>query len=277
MFDPRQFEREIRAAQRKAEAEWRRQVQQYNSEVDRVNRENERRAQADVDRYNREVDRVNRENQRRVDAHNRRVEAHNRKVVADYDREVDRVNAHNQAVDAQNRAVIAELNRKLRLASSEPRYTVGEQALADRVQHAVAGLEGREWDTFLSYARIDGAEVADQLRRELESLGVSVWFDAVAIVPGKSQALQMDKGLQKARAGIVLLTPAYVAGRFWTERELGALLHKETLIPVLHGVTFEDVAEYSGILPDLAGFETARDSVDVIAQKIAAAVVPTMS
>jgi hypothetical protein len=83
----------------------------------------------------------------------------------------------------------------------------------------------------------------------------------------------MDKGLQKARAGVALLTPAYLAGRFWTERELAALLHKGTLIPVLHGVTFAQVAEYSGILPDLAGFETARDSIEVIAQKIAAAAV----
>ena len=100
-----------------------------------------------------------------------------------------------------------------------------------------------------------------------------MWFDEIAILPGKSQALQMDKGLQKARAGVVLLTPAYLVGRFWTERELGALLHKETLIPVLHGVTFNEVAQYSGILPDLAGFETSRDSVEVIAEKIAAAVV----
>lgn len=65
----------------------------------------------------------------------------------------------------------------------------------------------------------------------------------------------MDRGLQRARAGVVLLTPANVAGRFWTERELGALLHKALLIPVLHNVTFAEVAEYSGILPDLAGFE----------------------
>lgn len=69
-----------------------------------------------------------------------------------------------------------------------------------------------------------------------------------------------------------MLTPAYLTGRFWTERELGALLHKETLIPVLHSVTFAEVKEYSGILPDLAGFETARDSVEDIAEKIAAAV-----
>jgi hypothetical protein len=53
----------------------------------------------------------------------------------------------------------------------------------------------------------------------------------------------MDKRLQKAGAGIALLTPAYLVGRFWAERELGALLHKETLIPVLHGVSFDQVAE----------------------------------
>lgn len=110
------------------------------------------------------------------------------------------------------------------------------------------------------------------MRANLEQLGVSVWFDAVVIQPGKSQALQMDKGLRTARAGAVLLTPAYLAGRFWTERELGALIHKPTLIPVLRGVTFSDVAEYSGILPDLAGFETARDPVAEIAEKIAGAV-----
>ena len=74
-----------------------------------------------------------------------------------------------------------------------------------------------------------------------------MWSDEVAIVPGKSQARQMDQGLHEARAGIAVLTPAYLAGRFWTERGLGALLHKDTLIPVLHGVTFEQVKEYSGI------------------------------
>lgn len=84
----------------------------------------------------------------------------------------------------------------------------------------------------------------------------------------------MGKGLRSARCGIALLTPTYLTGRFWTERELGALLHKETLIPVLYKVTFQQVAEYSGILPDLAGFETARDSVQDIAAEIAAAILP---
>lgn len=261
-FDAAKFNRDVRAAQRKAEADMRR-------EVDRVNRENQRRVDAynrQVDQHNkREVDRVNRENQRRVDARNRQVDQHNRRVTTEYNRQVSEINAHNTQV-------IAGLNHQLRTATSGPRYTTAEQELADRIQHAASLQDDREWHTFLSYAQIDGADAGDALRRHLERLGVSVWFDEIAITPGKSQALQMDKGLQKARAGIVLLTPAYLVGRFWTERELGALLHKDTLIPVLHGVTFGEVAEYSGILPDLAGFETTRDSLEIIADKIAAAV-----
>lgn len=250
-FDPNRFNREMRAAQRKAE-------QQFKREVNKAERD-----------INREINRVNRENQRRVDAHNRKVEQANTRAIDDYNRKVD---AHNRKANAHNQRVIEDINRQLRAASTGPRYTQPEEALADRVRGSLPDRGDRECDSFLSYARIDGADVGAELRDHLEGFGVSVWFDEISIAPGKSQSRQMDLGLQKARAGIVLLTPAYIAGRFWTERELGALLHKETLIPVLHGVSFEDVAEYSGILPDLAGFETVRDSVEVIAQKIAAAI-----
>ena len=156
-------------------------------------------------------------------------------------------------------------------ARPEIQYTEDERALVDRVYHAVP-VDGREYDLFCSYAHIDGRSVAKELHRELEALKLSVWFDEVTIRPGKSMALQMDQGLRKARAGVVVLTPVYLTGRFWTERELGVLLHKDTLIPVLHGVTFNDVKEYSGILQDLAGFTTERDTVAEIAAKIASAV-----
>ena len=190
-------------------------------------------------------------------------------MIADYNA---RVQDHNRKADAHNQRVIADINRQLRSGSSGVRYTKAEQQLADRVHQAVAALDAREYDSFLSYARIDGATVAGQLRSGLEELGVAVWFDEIAIIPGRSQSLQMDAGLRKARSGIAILTPAYLTGRFWTERELGVLLNKQTLIPVLHNVTFDDVREYSGILPDLAGFTTAQDSIPDIAKKIAAAI-----
>ena len=206
-FNRAQFQAQLRAAQREAQ----RKVQ---AEVDRVNRENKRR----VDAYNRRVEQHNRqvalEAQRRLDAHNRevvRVNAHN-----------EQVNQHNRRVNAQNGRAVAEINRRLRAASSVgPVYTTQERSLADRIQEQAALHPEREWDAFLSYARIDGAEVGASLRDALDALGVAVFFDELAIRPGQSQALQLDRGLRSARCGIALLTPAYLAGRFWTERELG--------------------------------------------------------
>ena len=231
MVSSSEFNRRIRAAQRKAE-------QQFKREVDKVNRENQRR-----------VNNVNRENQRRVDAYNRKADAHNRKVVAD-------------------------LNKQLRATPTSVTYRPAEQDLVERVHNAISFDDGLEYDVFISYARIDGESTATALAQALEHRGVTPWLDQVAIQPGKSQSLQMDAGLRKAAAGIAVLTPAYLTGRFWTQRELGALLHKSVLIPVLHGVTFADVAEYSGILPDLAGFTTAEDDIEIIADKIAPAVLP---
>jgi len=237
------------------------------NEFNRKLREAQRKAQLEI---NRKVDRINRANKKAVDDYNRKARAHNKKVIDDYNAWV---RDHNRKADAHNKRLIADINRQLRTATSGVRYTTPERELADRVYRAVGTLDPREYDTFLSYARIDGAEIAAALMDALEDLGVAVWYDEVAIVPGRSQSLQMDAGLRKARSGIALLTPAYLAGRFWTERELGALLSKETLIPVLHNVTFDDVKEYSGILPDLAGFTTEHDSIYDIAQKIAAAVI----
>lgn len=256
-FNVNEFNRKLREAQRKAE-----------QEINRKLREAQRKAEQE---YKREVDRVNRENKRAVDEYNRKVDAQNKKVIADHNA---KIRDHNRRTDAHNKKVIADLNRQLRSSTSTVRYTESERILADRVHGAVTSIDPREYDTFLSYARIDGSQAAGELRQHLESFGVAVWFDEIAIVPGKSQSLQMDAGLRKARTGITLLTPAYLVGRFWTERELGALLSKETLIPVLHNVTFEEVKQYSGILPDLAGFTTAHDSIYDIAQKIAAAIMP---
>jgi len=235
------------------------------SEINRRIRAAQRQAEQQM---NREIKSVNDQNRRAAADYNRKVDAQNRRAVAGYNR---KVRTQNRKVDAQNRKAVDDINRQL-AAADRPRviYTQQEQGLVERVQEAVP-IETRDCDLFLSYAVIDGSTMATELHDELRWLGLAVWFAPIAINPGKSQSLQMDQGLARARAGVAVLTPAYLTGRFWTQRELGALLHKETLIPVLHGVTFADVAEYSGILPDLAGFTTDRDTVSEIAGKIAGA------
>lgn len=240
-----------------------------------------RAAQRKLDQATRDAQRKLEQERRRVAQHNQRLAQERQRQVRAYAKEVDRVNAHNQtvnthnrAVDRKNRAALEQMRRQLRSASSarEVRYTDSERVLVDRVHQGILKYPDKEYDAFISYARIDGAAVGELLHECLEQHGLEVFFDEVAMQPGKSQSRQLDHALRRAQCGIALLTPAYLTGRFWTERELGALLHKETLIPVLHNVTFDDVANYSGILPDLHGFETSRDEVEIIADKIAAAI-----
>ncbi|WP_327025192.1 toll/interleukin-1 receptor domain-containing protein [Micromonospora sp. NBC_01739] len=252
-FNANAFNRQVRQALQKAERE-------MNQELRRVQQQAEREMRRQIANA-----------QREVDAENRRIEARNRTAINNYNRAVEQ---DKRRADTHNQKVIGEINRRLSAASRpqvQVRYTQAEQELVDRV-HAALPVDGREHDLFCSYARIDGADVAEQLYAELTALDLDVWLDKAEIKPGKSMARQMDNGLRLASAGVVVLTPAYLAGRFWTERELGALLHKDTVIPVLHKVTFADVREFSAILQDLAGFTTAEDSVAQIAAKIASAV-----
>ena len=87
-----------------------------------------------------------------MDDHNRKADAHNKRVIADYNRQVE---ARNRKADTHNRAVINDLNRQVRQANV--RYTEPERRLADPASDAAgAQLDPRDYDTFLSYARIDG-------------------------------------------------------------------------------------------------------------------------
>jgi hypothetical protein len=147
-----------------------------------------------------------------------------------------------------------------------------EREMLREFQDSLAGQQTENNDLFLSYTRSDGWRVAGALYDGLREHGVTVWFDEQAMRLGRSQALQMDRGLTNARGGVVLLTPAYLEGRFWPERELAALLHKPTVVPVLHDVTFGQVAAYSAILADLHGLSTERHTPNEIAELIADAV-----
>jgi hypothetical protein len=253
-----------------------REAREQQRKIDQYHRNVERAQKKTVDDFNREVRKINAANQAQVKA----VNEYNRKIAERNKANFQRVQTFNSEVNRQNtqndnnsKRLLSDIKQQLRSPSSSIRYTPTEERLADRVYEAVSKSDSREYDVFLSYAKIDGYETASKLRDELEKLEISVWFDEVAIIPGKSQSLQMDSGLKKAIAGIAVLTPAYLAGRFWTERELGVLLNKEILIPVLKGCTFEDVKEYSGILPDLAGFVIDLDeTVETVALKIAPAV-----
>lgn len=128
-------------------------------------------------------------------------------------------------------------------------------------------------DVFLCHAwpdrQADAKDVYDMLRGE----DVSVWFSEVALRPGTDMRVAIDKGLVSSRIGIVLVTPAMLdklsTDRSIASNELSALLRRNLLVPVMHGVTFEELDQVSPTLASRGGFSTAEESIKGIVVKIA--------
>ena len=89
-------------------------------------------------------------------------------------------------------------------------------------------------DLFLCHAWDDRRGAARELNDLLEAEGVSVWFGEKDILLGQPFMREIDRGLAKSRAGLVLITPSFlerVDNRGVSDKELSELLARDQLIP----------------------------------------------
>lgn len=140
------------------------------------------------------------------------------------------------------------------------------------VEQATAHPERK--DLFLCHAWDDRLGCATELNSHLEANGAKVWFSEKDLPLGSLQMREIDKGLRNARIGIVLVTPALlksINNEGIAEKELAVLLSGRRVIPVTHGVTFDELYDVSPMLASHAGLDTADSSLSEVAAKIAAA------
>ena len=159
-------------------------------------------------------------------------------------------------------------------ATSPVTYTADEVAALDRYRTKIEAIGPRAefYDLFLCHAWDDRREAADELHGLLEDEGVSVWFSEKDIILGQPFMREIDKGLAKTRIGLVLITPAFlmrVEDGGVSEKELSELLARDLLIPVAHGVTYDEIRTVSPLLGSRNGMSTDEDSMKDIAKKVA--------
>lgn len=127
-------------------------------------------------------------------------------------------------------------------------------------------------DVFLCHAWDDRQGSAKELHDLLEARGVRVWFSEKDLGLGVPMMRAIDKGLVNSRVGIVLVTPAMLRrlpAEGIADKELSALLRRERLVPVVHGTTYEALEQVSILLASRAGLNTAEESMENVATKIA--------
>jgi hypothetical protein len=135
----------------------------------------------------------------------------------------------------------------------------------------VARTQGH--DVFLCHAWPDRKADAKDVHDLLVGQDVSVWFSEVSLRPGTDMRVAIEKGLVSSRMGIVLVTPAMLeklsTDRSIANAELSALLRRGLLVPVMHGVTFEELDQVSPMLASRGGFSTAEEPINDIVVKLA--------
>lgn len=127
-------------------------------------------------------------------------------------------------------------------------------------------------DVFLCHAWDDRRGTATELCDLLEARGVSVWFSEKDILLGQPFLREIDRGLAQSRTGLALVTPAFlkrVNNQGVSDRELSALLARDLLFPVVHGVTYDELRGVSPLLGSRHGLDTGEDSMEIVAAKIA--------
>ncbi len=268
-----QRQREKAAAAQRAVADLGRKLIVKQGELGRAKTASRQRSlQSDIERLSRERTKA----EEVLAGRHREVARLEEKVAREQAQEDQRAAARQRQLDREQERSRLRLERGLSATTAElgdlsTRVAELETVVLDRVREAVAADPViREHDVFLSHAGPD-KQVAGELYEELSARGLDVWFDGAELRLGESLTRQIDRGIARSRVGVVLVTEAFLEGRQWTEREVGGLMSgRRRVIPVLEGVSFDDLAGYSPLLADLVGLSTETEGFGEIAEQIAA-------
>ena len=90
---------------------------------------------------------------------------------------------------------------------------------------------------------------------------------------GNSLRRKIDEGIRSSRFGVVVLSEAFFE-KGWTNHELDGLVTRtvageQSLLPIWHDLTAEQVRAYSPSLADKVALSTDQNTIDDIAQQIA--------
>ncbi len=127
-------------------------------------------------------------------------------------------------------------------------------------------------DFFIAHASEDKSVVARPLAEALLRDGYIVWYDEYSLELGDSLRRSLDHGLATCRAGVVILSPNFIA-KPWTNYELDGLVSRlvyarsPVLFPVWHGVDHAGVLRFSPSLADRVA-TTTDIGVDAVAKKL---------
>ncbi len=136
----------------------------------------------------------------------------------------------------------------------------------------VRNEQDAQFDVFISHATEDKEDVVTPLAVALQAGGLSVWYDDFELGIGDSLRQKIDQGITSSRFAIVVLSKSFF-DKGWSNYELDGLVTRaidgdQTLLPIWHGLTKDEVVSYSPSLADKIARNTTTQTVEEIADEI---------
>src|SRR5260221_8687396 len=140
--------------------------------------------------------------------------------------------------------------------------------------------EEKRWDVFISHASEDKHDFVRPLVAALAQLGVDIWFDEFELQIGDSISRSIDLGLAKSNYGLVILSPSFLK-KAWPDYELRGLISRDlgnekVILPIWHGVTRQQILDFSPSLADKLAIITSEMSASDIAIRILKVIRPDL-
>ena len=127
-------------------------------------------------------------------------------------------------------------------------------------------------DTFICHASEDKEAIARPIHKALTELGLYAWLDESEIRLGQSIRQKIDEGLANCRSATVILSRPFFS-KNWTQYEMDGIVGRQVqgeilLFPIQHGITIEEIRDYSPPLGGLSLWNSSDHSPAKIAAEI---------
>lgn len=114
----------------------------------------------------------------------------------------------------------------------------------------------KKYDVFISHANRDKSDYVDFLNMAVKKLGISVFYDTDVLAWGDNWKQVILDGTADSEFAIIVISKNFF-GREWTEKELHEFLSRQNtsgqkiVLPLLHGITLEELKEHYPELGDI--------------------------
>ena len=163
-------------------------------------------------------------------------------------------------------------NLKIPIRTAPPRERLRRAPESRSPGSKMGQPEPQMWDVFISHASEDKAYV-DEVHRTFVAAGIQVWVDKGVLRWGDRLRSRIDEGLKRSQYVIVVLSKAFLRMKKWTEYELDSAFALETvkekrILPLWHGITHEELVEYSPGLSNRLALDSNKQSPTDLANEL---------